>query len=523
MLKPYYEISEGRIYHGHALDVLREMPSESVQMCVTSPPYWGLRDYGLPPMIWDAQEGCEHGWGDEVGQVQQAGHSEKSTLAGFTNPNTKERQMAQQEKASQGQFCQLCTAWRGCLGLEPTPELYIKHMVQIFSELRRVLRSDGTLWLNMGDSYNSGTQFNHHSGGFGDANRYSEGSGRGDWPGHRKLVATMKTKDLCGIPWILAFALRADGWYLRSDIIWHKSNPMPESATDRPTKAHEYLFLLTKSAKYFYDSEAIKDPQEEYERNRRLREKSQGLNSTYDIASEGKTGQTPQSGTGAVKSVKRRHELAEAGTRNKRTVWTIATQPMPEAHFATFPEKLIEPCILAGTSERGCCVECGAGWIRVMEKGEKIVPRERLNTQPIEQRDTRDKGWNQEKGFNSGTTYESKTIGWKPSCKCYGTESLPEYPEIDKDENDEYKKLFEIQRIEPVRLRRQTMLDSWKPLKTKPCTALDPFGGSMTTAIVAHKYGRKFIMIELSKSYIDEIGIPRIKKATKQKGWNRFK
>ncbi len=298
----------------------------------------------------------------------------------------------------------------------------------------------------------------------------------------------MKPKDLCGIPWMLAFALRADGWYLRSDIIWEKPNPMPESVTDRPTKAHEYLFLLTKSAKYFYDNEAIKDPQEEYERRRRLREKAQGLNSTYQIASEGKTGQNAQSKSGAVKNVQRRHELAESGTRNKRTVWTIPTQPVPEAHFATFPEKLIEPCILAGTSERGCCVECGAPWFRVVEKSRtKETPN--MSESRAEQR-------GKDSTFVMPVRYEttSKTIGWKPSCECLSDDPLDG--------------------IDGAR---------GAPFDTKPCTVLDPFGGAMTTAIVAHRHGRKFIMIELSQTYIDEIGIPRIEKATKQKGWNRFK
>ncbi|MBC8395049.1 MAG: site-specific DNA-methyltransferase, partial [Deltaproteobacteria bacterium] len=149
-------------------------------------------------------------------------------------------------------FCQLCGAWRGCLGLEPTPEFFIQHMVQVFREIRRVLRSDGTLWLNLGDSYAGGGR------GFGYGGKQDTNKGCEDVP--RSIVPDgLKPKDLCGIPWRVALALQNDGWWLRSDIIWHKPNPMPESVTDRPTKAHEYIFLLTKSAKYFYDADAIKE------------------------------------------------------------------------------------------------------------------------------------------------------------------------------------------------------------------------------------------------------------------------
>ncbi len=176
MLKPYYESPEGQIFHGSALDILRQMPSESVQMCVTSPPYWGLRDYGLPPMVWDAQEECEHEWGDEAIIACGNAPSDKSTLTTNSGQGPLPGNKYQADKktdASQGQFCQKCNAWRGCLGLEPTPELYIKHMVQIFRELHRVLRNDGTLWLNMGDSYAGGGRAGYSGNAYGglEANR----------------------------------------------------------------------------------------------------------------------------------------------------------------------------------------------------------------------------------------------------------------------------------------------------------------------------------------------------------------
>lgn len=504
-MKSYFEIPEGRIYHGNALDVLRSIGSESVQMCVTSPPYWGLRDYGLPPMVWDdpcepseslgVTSLCEHEWGDELTNRNRGSCGNKSTLDGGS--------MVENIESKQGQFCQLCNAWRGCLGLEPTPELYIKHMVEIFRELRRVLRNDGTLWLNMGDSYAG-------SGSPGGDFRDGKGGDKYLRPYNRKGDG-LKPKDLCGIPWMLAFALRADGWYLRSDIIWHKPNPMPESVTDRPTKAHEYLFLLTKSAKYFYDNEAVKE-------DRQGNTHSRGTKKTPPIEA---------AGIGHKDWCKYMTNDDDLTSRNKRTVWTIPTQPMPQAHFATFPEALIEPCILAGTSERGCCVECGAGWIRIIEKTDP----ERRNVKsdyPHKQTIATSK-------YKHGSDGPgSKTIGWKPSCGCYGTEPLPDIPKQFKmkpkvhpqgwtpdgfnDEpspSDEPDEDYAI-RIAPILQERKNLLDSWKPLKTIPCTVLDPFAGSCTTALVAAKHGRKFVMIELSKEYIDEIGIPRIKKATKQ-------
>ncbi len=499
-MKPYYDSPEGQIYHGHTPDILRSMPSESVQMCVTSPPYWGLRDYGLPPMVWDAQEGCAHVWGDELPETNK-----RNTRPSGDHPKDCECNhcKAEYRPKTSGQFCQTCNAWRGCLGLEPTLELYIKHMVQIFSEVKRVLRNDGTLWLNVGDSYNSGTQFNHHSSGFGDANRYSEGSGRGDWPGHRKLVSTMKTKDLCGIPWMLAFALRADGWYLRSDIIWHKPNPMPESVTDRPTKSHEYIFLLTKSAKYFYDADAIREPQDSTDRSKFYNPadmptraetslkisrfaSSRQRNEKGVFTDQGKDSKNPKGGYQEQLRQKRQPRLLNPAGRNKRTVWTIPTQPMPQAHFATFPEKLIEPCILAGTSAKGCCVECGAPWERIIEKtgpDRRNVKSDYPHKQTI--------ATLKYKHDSDGPT--SKTIGWQPTCKC-GRRKETTY--IDGD--------F-------VGISNKSC-----PMETEPCIVLDPFGGAMTTAIVAHKHGRKFVIIELSKTYIDEIGIPRIKKATEQ-------
>jgi DNA modification methylase len=237
------------------------MPAESVQCCVTSPPYFGLRDYGHP----------------------------------------------------------------GQIGQEETPEAFVAAMVEVFREVRRVLKADGTCWLNLGDSYNAAGRTGH-----GTRIGYKQGTNRASATkadNCRPSVADLKPKDLIGIPWRVAFALQADGWYLRQDIIWAKPNPMPESVTDRCTKSHEYIFLLTKSEKYLYDAEAIAEPTTcDRVRGPALHADTKSTNGNSGLA---------------------RREAGE--TRNKRSVWNVTTFSYPEAHFATYPPDLIKPCIMAGT------------------------------------------------------------------------------------------------------------------------------------------------------------------------------
>jgi DNA modification methylase len=267
MARPYYDHDGITIYHGDCMDILHGLDAESVNCCVTSPPYWRLRDYGVD----------------------------------------------------------------GQIGLERTPEEYVAKMVAVFREVWRVLRKDGTVWLNLGDSYASGKGTCFNPGG-GDLSLGKERKAIGVHPldrGNRSTLKAsgLKPKDLVGIPWRVAFALQADGWWLRQDIIWHKPNPMPESVTDRCTKAHEYIFLLSKSARYYYDAEAVKEP---------------GTGRPiFDNNNSRAVVDTSRNDHG-------RHNPDLATNRNKRSVWTIATQPYPGAHFATFPPKLIEPCILAG-------------------------------------------------------------------------------------------------------------------------------------------------------------------------------
>jgi len=375
---------------GHCIDVLRTLPAKSVHCCVTSPPYWGLRDYGVTPSVWGGRDDCAHEWGSKVSHRAQTGGTNKSTLANYANglneSTIKEKIKGQSHAGADSQFCVHCNAWLGCHGLEPTPELFVHHEVLIFREVWRVLRDDGTLWINLGDSYaGSGRGGNPTEATStlqgGQASQQASIIGRKIQRGSLRPAGKhesariagaigrawvpaptgLKNKDLVGIPWRVAFALQADGWYLRSDVIWSKPNPMPESVTDRPTKSHEYIFLLSKTDRYHYDAKAIEEPQAEHERTRRLKEQARGLSTTYNLMRDQPHGQHAPGKTGCARSVQARQKLAEKGTRNKRSVWTVPTHPYKDAHFATFPPALIRPCILAGCPKGGTTLDVFGG------------------------------------------------------------------------------------------------------------------------------------------------------------------
>ncbi len=283
-----------KIYCGDCLTVMPVWGKEIADCCVTSPPYWGLRDYGLPPTKWPDGSEC-------------------------------------------------------CYGLEPTPELYVAHTVLIFAEVWRVLKPEGTLWLNLGDSYWGGGNNSPISG-----KQASNAGAVGQCADHQKNTGkhdVIKTKDLCGIPWRVAFALQAAGWYLRQDIIWHKPNPMPESVRDRCTKAHEYVFLMSKSKKYYYDIDAIRVPQ--VESNDARPRMGQGPNTQYNQKRSSWHDHKDDLQVGNRIGPKEDHPKG----KNKRDVWTVPLAPFPEAHFATFPPALIEPCILAGCPEGGLVLD----------------------------------------------------------------------------------------------------------------------------------------------------------------------
>ncbi len=321
------------ILQGDNMQIMPQLEAGSFNTCVTSPPYWGLRDYGIPPTVWP-----------------EATYTPMPGLPLITVP-----------------------AWTGCLGLEPTPEMFVAHSVLVFREVWRLLRTDGTLWLNYGDSYfgtggdrkDSGPGPNSCVGATADAAAPRDGR----VARHKQLVKSgLKPKDLIGIPWRVAFALQADGWYLRMDNIWSKPNPMPESVTDRPTKAHEYFFLLSKSERYYFDNEAIKEQLADTSITRLSQDlegqqgsdranggtKTNGpmkaVSKAYSFARKVNEGDIP----GQPKQHREdREDIEYSESRNKRSVWTVATAQFKEAHFATFPEKLIEPCILAGAPVGG--------------------------------------------------------------------------------------------------------------------------------------------------------------------------
>jgi DNA modification methylase len=274
-----------RLLTGDVLDGLGEIAPGSVRCCVTSPPYWGLRDYGV----------------------------------------------------------------EGQIGLEQTPDEYVQRLVEVFWVVRDLLADDGTLWLNLGDSYASTAPGTRNGSGTGLQSDPRRIAMRADW----RQQPGLKAKDLVGIPWRVAFALQSDGWYLRSDIIWHKPNPMPESVTDRPTKAHEYLFLLTKNAKYYYDAKAIAEPAVKGPQTMQADPETARRRSVGPMA-RGAKGFNHQYADSA-------HVWAADGLRNRRSVWTIPPKPFRGAHFAVMPEALVEPCILAGSAPGDLVLDPFAG------------------------------------------------------------------------------------------------------------------------------------------------------------------
>ena len=324
---------------GDARKRLAELPAGSVRTCVTSPPYFGLRDYGTAS--WEGGDlECPH-----TGKpMATKANINRNTGGGNDLKNATALEFFRER-------CGRCGAMRidSQLGLEATPDAYVAEMVSVFREVRRVLADDGTLWLNIGDSYNAsgGNHAPHHKNdtGFQGQHGADHHKGRGN------LVDGLKPKDLMGIPWRVAFALQADGWYLRQDIIWAKPNPMPESVTDRCTKSHEYVFLLSKSARYYYDHESVKEPAI-HSADRRSGEGRL----TYDGKRQGNKG----TGQEAFVSI--------VDKRNKRDVWTIATKPFKGAHFAVMPEALVEPCVLAGSAEGDTVLDpfTGSGTVAVV-------------------------------------------------------------------------------------------------------------------------------------------------------------
>lgn len=446
-----------RIIVADALGGLKTLPADSVQCCVTSPPYWGLRDYGVG----------------------------------------------------------------GQLGLERTPQEYVAALVAVFREVRRVLSDDGTLWLNLGDSYaadRGGTNMPAETlaggtNGKGDANAH-----RG-WPGgpsdkkltqHRQRMGSrdapaigLKYKDMVGIPWRVAFALQADGWWLRSDIIWAKPNPMPESVTDRPTKSHEYLFLLSKNARYFYDAKAIAEPSITADMRRpyapgQVDERGNG----HDRGG----GEPRRPGIGPQHAAERdRNEKYEPmethPTRNARSVWTIATSPYPEAHFATFPPELPRRCILAGSRGPGKRCDCEDLIATPLASGPIDDPtsttgRAGTNRPRRDGEGSRDITRREQRGY----AQQMKDSPHRRRMETEAGKAFAHYIRTD------------LSGGRPLPL---DLLDSWLErswlVEPPPCSCpvmpgdvvLDPFMGAGTTGLVARQLVRSCIGIELNPKYAE--------------------
>lgn len=486
-MKPALQTEHATIYQGDCLSVLKEMKGGSVHCIVTSPPYWGLRDYGTGE--WEGGDaGCDH-------IAPPSGVRQKGVLlVGSGNRDG---------FSSDGQFkhvCRRCGARRldkqlgleklhDCLALlrgkEPCGECYVCKVVLICRELRRVLRKDGTFFLNLGDSYcNSGS--NKNGEGL-DGKRRGGATGPDGETGYKKRdiryslsSVGLKIKDLCGVPWRTALALQADGWTLRSDIPWVRRNSMPESCTDRPAKSLEYVFLFSRGQRYYFDMESVRKPLLPGSADRYAYSFGGAKNQALVDANKDGVGRRTSIVGNRTADVDRNFRNSDlwfqsvdaphglTGVDDELVGLDVTTKGYAGAHFAVFPSALILPLILAGTSQKGCCPKCGVPW-------QRIVERDRQPTRPAKESKlgstTIMEHGNRDPQRHCTTT---KTKGWEPGCGCGG---------------------------DPV-----------------PCTVLDPFMGSGTTAAVAVKNGRRAIGIELNEKYIELIA-RRLKKAEGDRGF----
>ena len=548
-----------KIICGDSRDILKMLPDGIIQTVITSMPYYGLRSYDLAQTIWDEDSECDHQW-ESHHQPPRGGINTECNM-----PNTR-GSIAMQEmeelrgKGIDSSFCVKCDAWMGTLGLEPSPELYIKHLVAVFKEVWRVLRDDGTVWIVIGDSFwggkgqsgtrGSGEQESRHDSGQSINRGYQTLGGPKETKPTDGRHPVLKAKDLCMIPFRLATGLQEVGWYVRRDIVWAKKNCMPESVTDRPTTSHEYIFLLAKSGKpqfwthrdvqatrtkpapdyrwydnkdmveleavpenwrdvmyeptpeeyealldaeqeselelfhvkhstsdddipevqryrrhnlwrghdYYYDYVAIKEPMAEATRAR----DEYGFSGAFKGQFSGSPGEERfQDG----KPIEKPSFFSSSG-RNKWSVWHVSTSPYKATHFAVFPPALIEPMILAGSSDKAC-EHCGAAWVRVVEKEKYAIHG---GGGPRHQKYCEDMKISESSSLRTGMVNRSITIGFKPSCHC---------------ENN---------------------------TGARGSIILDPFAGSGTTAQESILRGREYIAIEAQSDYIHMIA-ERVSKA----------
>jgi DNA modification methylase len=434
-MKEYYSANGVTFYAGDVRAVWDALPAASVQCVVTSVPYYGLRSYSTEPQVWGGAPDCLHEWGVEGKSAQR--------LRNGIGSDTAKVAMSETLHPSTGAFCTRCAAWRGELGREPTPDLFVAHIVAVFRSVRRVLRPDGTLWLNVGDSYSNDSKWGGATGGKHVAGLHGQtGIGR------QKRVTGLGDGQLLMIPARVAIALQDDGWVLRNELIGAKTAPMPESVQDRFTRAHEQIYVFAARRRYFMDMAAIKEP-----------------------ASKGAAGSTFTAGKTGVNGHGRVSELPreDATGRNPRDWFLWAPEPTSVAHYAAFPSAIPRLAILAGTSAAGACPACGAAWRRVVERSN---PRLSTEYQAIDNTPKAATGTGVRNDYGTNKTGLAKpgwrkfggpstqTIDWQPACKC----------------------------------------NAGAPV---PCLAGDPFVGSGTTARVAYSLGRHFVGGDLNPQYLD--------------------
>lgn len=449
-----------KILCGDNRELLKTLPDRSVHCCITSPPYFNQRDYGTAE--WEGgDQDCDH-------VVKTEHHKQGSTS------QRKGRSNVESQRTENFRRVCKCGAIRkdqqigleilhDCLGWatgDPCGSCYVCQLVAVFRECRRVLRDDGTLWLNLGDKYSNDPR----KGRSGEGKNSAYLSGRDATLQTRGRQMVMPAKNLMGMPWRVAFALQADGWILRSDVIWHRVNSMPGSQKDRPTCNHEYVFLFAKQSNYYYDAYAVKEPLAAST----IKDAASGYGWNAGRKCDPHDEQAVRGSGGVNDPAKKRSDLITLDGRSKRTVWSIPVAQEKESHFAVFPPKLVLPCLLAGTSEKGVCPGCGTPYRRITE-AVRSPTRPGTNTKVT--------GDGKVDGNRDPLRHvtEVKTVGWEPGCKCNAGDPVP-------------------------------------------ATVLDPFGGSGTTAAVAVRKNRSAVILELNPEYV-EIAKRKIRKAQLKRGF----